>query len=227
MDPILLGSLSTPDENPFQILVGYLHSTNHNLKYLGILGMSFIDESFWKKDWLDGSLLAEIVQSSFDDTTIITQAIENLDMIVDTQVLKNVGPALIDTLSKNYDHKLSNTTIAYWLVNRITEYHTEPSVWCIESIINIIAETRKHLDEDYIEKQCRLLKESTCIFFFFFFFFCLIKKIELVEEKDSSELREASVNTAYEILKKVTSDRYSPHLLQFAFWVKDSSLLYF
>lgn len=163
IDPVLLGSLSTPDENPFQILVDYLHATNHNLKYLGILGMSFVDESFWKKDWLDGSLLAEIIQSSLDDTTIITQAIENLDMVVDSQVLKNISPTLIDTLSKNYDHKSSNTTIAYWLINRITEYHIEPSVWCVQTMINILAESRKNLDEDYVETQCHLLKESTYI----------------------------------------------------------------
>jgi hypothetical protein len=160
MDPILLGSLSTPDENPFQILVGYLHAANHNLKYLGILGMSFVDESFWKKDWLDGSLLAEIIQSSSQDITIITQAIENLDMIIDSEVLRNICPVLIDALSKNYDQKSSNTTIAYWLINRITEYHIEPSVWWVEAIMSIIAETRRNLDEDYVETQCHLLKES-------------------------------------------------------------------
>lgn len=51
---------------------------------------------------------------------------------------------------------------------------------------------------------------------------CLIKKnLVLVEEKDGSEMREISVNTAYGLLKKTDSDRYSFHLLRFIFWVEN------
>jgi hypothetical protein len=160
MDSLLLGTLSVPEENPFQVLVPFLNSSNHNLKYLGLLGMSFIDESFWKKNWLDGTLLASIVESSYDDHTIITQSIENLDAIVDENVLRNVAPNLIEALSRNYDNKQSNATVAYWLINRIIEYNAKPDAWFVETILIALAESRKNLDDDYIESKCSLLKKG-------------------------------------------------------------------
>lgn len=160
IDPILLGSMSESDDNPFEILSWYLNCANHNLKYLGLLGMSFVDESFWKKEWLDGSLLGKAIQTSADDSTIITKAIENLDSIVDQEVLKTVCPDMIDALSKNYDQKPTNTMIAYWLINRIQEYHTTIDPWYVETMLSILAETRKNLEESYIQARCDHLKES-------------------------------------------------------------------
>lgn len=163
LDSLLLGTLSVPEENPFQVLVPFLNSSNHNLKYLGLLGMSFIDESFWKKSWLDGTLLSSIIESSYDDHTIITQSIENLDAIVDEHVLRNIAPHLIEALARNYDNKQSNTTIAYWLINRVIEYHTEHDAWFAETMLNALAESRKNLDDDYIESKCSLLKNGRLI----------------------------------------------------------------
>lgn len=163
IDPILLGSVSGTDDNPFEILDWYLHCANHNLKYLGILGMSYVDESFWKKEWSDGSLLADIIKSSADDSTIITKCIENLDSIVDQEVLENVCPGMIEALSKNYEQKSINATIAYWLMNRIQEYHTNVDPWYIETVLSILAETRKCLEETYMQTQCDHLKEGKIV----------------------------------------------------------------
>ncbi|KAG2207837.1 hypothetical protein INT46_007003 [Mucor plumbeus] len=202
MDSLLLGTLSVPEENPFQVLVPFLNSSNHNLKYLGLLGMSFIDESFWKKNWLDGTLLASIVESSYNDHTIITQSIENLDAIVDENVLRNVAPNLIEALSRNYDNKQSNATVAYWLINRIIEYNAKPDAWFVETILIALAESRKNLDDDYIESKCSLLKKR------------------LMENVDVTSTREAAVNTSYDLLKKTNSeDRYSPLLVQLVIWI--------
>ncbi|KAL0145103.1 armadillo-type protein [Mucor lusitanicus] len=202
MDSLLLGTLSVPEQNPFQVLVPFLNSSNHNLKYLGLLGMSFIDESFWKKGWLDGTLLASIVESSYDDHTVITQSIENMDTIVDQHVLNNIAPHLIEAISRNYDNKQSNTTIAYWLINRIIEYHTEHNAWFVETMLNALAESRKNLDSDYMESKCSLLKRA------------------LTENVDESSTREAAVNTSYDLLKKANSeDRYSPLLVQLVIWI--------
>ncbi|KAL9537890.1 hypothetical protein MBANPS3_011374 [Mucor bainieri] len=202
LDSLLLGTLSVPEQNPFQMLVPFLHSSNHNLKYLGLLGMSFIDESFWKRGWLDGTLLASIVESSYDDHTIITQSIENMDTIVDQHVLKNIAPHLIEAMSRNYDNKQSNTTVAYWLINRIIEYHTEHDAWFVETMLNALAESRKNLDGDYMESKCSLLRNA------------------LTENVDGSSTREVAVNTAYQLLRRANSeDRYSPLLVQFVIWV--------
>ncbi|CEP10222.1 hypothetical protein [Parasitella parasitica] len=202
MDSLLLSTLSVPEENPFQILIPFLTSSNHNLKYLGLLGISFIDETFWKKDWLDGTLLASIIESSHDDYTIITQSIENLDAIVDDQVLKNITPNMINTMSLNYENKQSNTTIAYWIINRIIEYNAEPGLWFVETIIIVLAESRRNLNEDYVESKCSLLKNI------------------LAENTENSSVREVAVNTSYALLKKTNSEaRYSPLLMQLMIWI--------
>ncbi|CAO3612984.1 unnamed protein product [Mucor fragilis] len=202
LDSLLLGTLSVPDQNPFQVLVPFLSSSNHNLKYLGLLGMSLIDESFWKKSWLDGTLLASIVESSCDDHTIITQSIENMDTIVDQHVLKNIAPLLIEAMSQNYDNKQSSTAIAYWLINRVIEYNTEHDAWFVETMLNALAESRKNLDDDYMDSKCTLLRNA------------------LMENVDESSTRETAVNASYDLLRKANSeDRYSPLLVQLVIWI--------
>ncbi|KAI8647912.1 adaptin N terminal region-domain-containing protein [Parasitella parasitica] len=202
IDSLLLSTLSVPEENPFEVLVPYLASSNHNLKYLGLLGISFIDETFWKKDWLDGTLLASIIESSHDDYTIIAQSVENLDAIVDDRVLRNVSPKMTEAMSQNYDNKQNNTTIAYWLINRIIEYNTEPDSRFVETILLVLAESRKNLNEDYLESKCSLLKNV------------------LTENTENSSVREIAVNTSYSLLSKANSEaRYSPLLLQLMIWM--------
>ncbi|GAN02987.1 conserved hypothetical protein [Mucor ambiguus] len=202
LDSLLLGTLSVPEQNPFQMLVPFLNSANHNLRYLGLLGMSSIDESFWKKSWLDGTLLASIAESSYDDHTIITQTIENMDTIVDQYTLKNIAPHLIEAMSRNYDNKQNNTTIAYWLINRVIEYYTEQDAWFVETMLNALAESRKNLDDNYMESKCSLLRNA------------------LTENVDGSSTREATVNISYDLLRKANSeDRYSPLLVQLMIWI--------
>ena len=160
IDPILIHSYSETDKNIFDILSGYLQSKNHNLKYLGLVGISCIDSSFWKEEWLDGTMLGEIIRTSFEDDTIIAQAIENLDSIIDATVLKSVSPGMLEALSRNHDNKTCNAMIAYWLMNRIVEYHTKDQ-WFVEPLVYVLAETRNNLDDDYVETQCGILKEGT------------------------------------------------------------------
>ncbi|KAI8084415.1 Clathrin/coatomer adaptor, adaptin-like protein [Gilbertella persicaria] len=205
MDPILLASISSLPDNekyPFQqILQPYLDASNHNLKYLGILAMSYVDQSVWDTNWLDGSLLSHVIRACFDDNTVIIQAIENLDKIMSKDVLREASPALIEALNRNYDIKLCNTTIAYWLLNRMTEYKTEPmNVWSVQTVMSILAETRKNLSDNYVQTQCDMLKQA------------------LIQETNENTLREASVHTAYQLLKRTNSDILSPLLVQFAFW---------
>ncbi|CAO3650886.1 unnamed protein product [Mucor hiemalis] len=198
IDPILISSFS--ESHPFDILSGYLDAQNHNLKYLGLVGMAYVDTSFWKEEWLDGSLLGDTIESSFDDDTVIAKSIENLDTVIDSKVLMNASRGMLEALSRNYDHKDCSTMIAYWLINRIVEYGINPDTWFVETIIGVLAETRKNLDDDYVETQCSLLKET------------------LLAEVENTELRESSVNAAYRLLKKTNSDQLSPLLVQFSFW---------
>lgn len=243
MDPILLSSFSSlgeggEEKNPFEVLSWYLRASNHNLKYLGLVGMAYVDQSFWKDDWIE--LLEDTIRDCYQDDTIITQAIENLDKIVDLNVLKLVTPGMIEALSRNYDVKSCNTTIAYWLINRIVEYHQvetddEDNVWLVQSIVNILAETRKNLDDDNVETQCSLLRESKyhlgvlALWWASAPIFCQNDVINnnflhmttvLIGEVEQTKLRECSVNVTYGLLKKTNSDHFSPLFIQFAFWVK-------
>lgn len=219
IDPILVHSFSESDnENPFEILTTYLNATNHNLKYLGLLGMSYVDVSFWKSEWFDGTLLGKTIGTSYDDDTIITQALENLEKaIIDVQVLKNASPQMLEALSRNYDIKNCNTMIAYWLINRMVEQDIV-DVWFIETSIQILSETRKNLDDDYVETQCSLLKQGkrkekvSCLLI-------INAQIALLGEVEDTILRETSVNAVYQLLKKTNSDHISPLLIQFSFWV--------
>ncbi|KAI9482897.1 MAG: adaptin N terminal region-domain-containing protein [Benjaminiella poitrasii] len=199
MDPILLGSLS--DNNPFDVLVSYLHANNNNLRYLGVLGMSYVDESFWKEDWLNGALLASIIRTSFEDDTILAQAIENLDAIINSDILRIIGPAILEALNKNHDCKSSNTMIGYWLINRIRDYKTDTwDEWSVQTMMTALAEMRKNLEDEYVEAQCNELKEV------------------LTQETSGNALRKASVETSFELLKKTNSDQFSPFFIQFMFW---------
>lgn len=201
IDPILISSFAESDRpHPFDVLNGYLNAQNHNLKYLGLVGMACIDTSFWKEEWLDGQLLGDTIEAAFDDDTVIAKSIENLDSVIDSKVLVNASRGMMEALSRNHDNKACNTMIAYWLINRIVEYGVNPDTWFIETIIGVLAETRKNLDDDYVETQCSLLKET------------------LLAEVGDTKLRESSVNATYRLLKKTNSDHLSPLLVQFSFW---------
>ena len=106
------------------ILDPYLTASNHNIKYLGLVGMSYIDTDLWDLSWLDGILLCKIICSSCKDITIITQAIENLDKIMCIDVLRTISSILADTLNRNYEVQSCNTALAYWLINRVDRKST-------------------------------------------------------------------------------------------------------
>ncbi|GAA5802132.1 hypothetical protein HPULCUR_007593 [Helicostylum pulchrum] len=195
MDPTLLECFSNePDQNnPFEVLVNYLNASNLNLKYLGLVGMMYVDHSFWKDDWLDGTLIARTLRTC--DDTITAQAIENLDTIIDPKILVHISRDLIDAL------KLSeNQPLAYWLLNRIMEHYTDRDAWFIETVIEILAVTAKRLDDDYVETQCSVLKEA------------------LLGEVQDTKLRESSVNIIYKLIESNSSNTFSPLWIQFAFW---------
>ncbi|KAG2228780.1 hypothetical protein INT48_000914 [Thamnidium elegans] len=193
MDPTLLERFSNkPDKNPFEVLVNYVNASNLNLKYLGLTGMMYVDHSFWKDDWLDGTLIAGALRAC--DDTITTQAIENLDSIIDHKILVHISQDLIEALKTN-----ENQALAYWLLNRIMEHYTDRDAWFIETVIEILAITAKRLDDDYVETQCSVLKEG---------------------EVQDTKLRECSVNIIYKLIKSNNSNTFSPLWVQFAFWVK-------
>ncbi|KAI8889883.1 ARM repeat-containing protein [Backusella circina FSU 941] len=192
IDPLLLASLSPLDENPFDILDPFLHSSNHNLKYLGLVGLTFVDHSLWKPEWLDGSLISEKIIKTEDDT-LVSQALELLNSIVDSQVLRTISPHLLEALERG------SSAIGYWFINHLVEYAIVPDAWFMQTVIRVLASTGKHLDEDYVETQCSLLKSL------------------LVEEIDETTLRESAVDSFMDLLKKTNSNVYSPLLIQFAF----------
>ncbi|KAI7896890.1 armadillo-type protein [Mucor mucedo] len=191
MDPILLSCYSS-DESPFVVLEPFLNASNLNLKYLGLIGMSYVDVSLWRPRWLDGSLIGDTVASAPFDETIVTQAMENLDMVMHREILMNTSPALIDACAQS-------TKLAYWLLNRLNE-HVDRNAWYIETVMQIMAVTEKRLDDDYVETQCSLLKEA------------------LLGEIQETTKRECSVKVAYDLLKNTHGDTIPPLLLQFAFW---------
>lgn len=156
MDPILLSCYSD-DQNPFGVVLEpFLNASNLNLKYLGLMGMSSIDTSFWLPHWIDGTLIGKTIATAAFDETILTQAMENLDMIMQSQILMNTSPALIDGCAQS-------TKLAYWLLNRLNE-HVDRNAWYIQTVMQILAVTEKALDDDYVESQCSLLKEGKYIY---------------------------------------------------------------
>lgn len=171
MDPMLLSCFSKePDKNPFNVLVNYLNASNLNLKYLGLVGMMYVDHSFWRPDWLDGTLISQTLRTCCFDDTITTQAIENLDTIVDQHVLEGISVDLIEGLKSS-----ENITLAYWLLNRTMEHNANrDSCWFIQTVIEILAVTKRRLDDDYVETQCNRLKEGKYIYFFYIKKICCI-----------------------------------------------------
>ena len=71
MDTLFLESIiSAEDRNPFQILDGFLGSANHNLKYLGLLGVEETDQNLWCEEWRNGLILADAIEIAGDDNTL-------------------------------------------------------------------------------------------------------------------------------------------------------------
>lgn len=214
IDPLVLASLSPLDENPFEILDPFVNSSNHNLKYLGLVGLTFVDHSLWKPEWLDGSLISEKIIKTNDDT-LVSQALELLNSIVDSQVLRTISPHLLEALEKG------SSAIGYWFINHLVEYAIVPDAWYIQTMIRVLASTGRNLDEDYVETQCSLLKSCKCLWFLFLsFLFSNLKYYKvLVEEIDETTLREAAVDSFMDLLRKANTNVYSPLLVQFAFSV--------
>ena len=72
MDTLFLESMvSAEGRNPFHVLHTFLKSTNHNLRYLGLLGMEETDQNLWDEDWCDGTLLADTIVIAANDTTLV------------------------------------------------------------------------------------------------------------------------------------------------------------
>ncbi|KAG0178537.1 AP-4 complex subunit epsilon-1 [Apophysomyces sp. BC1021] len=174
----LLGSMDIQiptDDNPFRVLDKFLASPNHNMKYLGLLGIGYVDRHMWTDEWPDRSTITDAVVAAGDDDVLVTkvkqpvfEALEVLDITMDETLLRT-------------DCKVD--------------------AWSVETTIRALAESRKNLNDDYVEIQCQRLKEF------------------LLDEINDTELRERAVNVLYELLKKYHSDQYHPQLVQFAFWV--------
>lgn len=77
IDPLSITAFSEEEEGIFDYLNPFLQSRNHNLRYLGLLGLSYLDSSLWKPDWLDGTLLGAIILEAADNDTIIQKVHKN------------------------------------------------------------------------------------------------------------------------------------------------------
>ncbi|KAI8972729.1 armadillo-type protein [Pilobolus umbonatus] len=202
IDSLLVSSLS--DESPFHIIDSYLTASNHNLKYLGLKSMSMIDHTFWKKRWLDGSLLGAALETSYNDDTLISLILVILDTILDRDILFNLSSNVLTTLFKCHDLKDTCHLIGSWYINKLDTHYVDHDSWFIETTMTLLF--GNYIKEDMMASQCRLLKS-------------LIAEEMLGEESDNHALREKAVDTAFTLLKKCHSNHHSPSLLQLIFWI--------
>ncbi|KAI9276705.1 armadillo-type protein [Phascolomyces articulosus] len=197
MDTLFLESMvSTEDRNPFQILDSFIRSTNHNLKYLGLLGMGETDQNLWLEEWRDGSLLVDAIEIAGDDNTLAFKALDILDQVVkESTMLHAIAPKIIKAMENN-PGPVVQTRIAYCFDLTYTEV---VGSWYLETVIPILSSIRKNLEEEYISTICERIKN------------------ELEDEIESTELRDTAVSSFYKVLKTNNQDHFSPVLLDLAF----------
>ncbi|KAG2226457.1 hypothetical protein INT45_014201 [Circinella minor] len=123
MDTLFLESIiSSEDRNPFQILNGFLLSTNHNLKYLGLLGLEKTDKNLWFEEWCNGLILVDAIEIAGDDNTLAFKALEILDHIInDFLILHTITPKLLKAIENN-SGSIVQTKIAYWFMDKLNSY---------------------------------------------------------------------------------------------------------
>ncbi|KAI8139301.1 Clathrin/coatomer adaptor, adaptin-like protein [Fennellomyces sp. T-0311] len=198
MDTLFLESMvSAEGRNLFDTLDGFLKSTNHNLKYLGLLGMEETDPNLWNEDWSDGTLLADAIAIAADDDTLAFKALDILNQITsESEILHRITPKILKAVESS-----STTTIqikvAHWFLDKLDQEDID--IWCLETFIATLSATRKNLEEEYVTEICDRLKN------------------ELEEEIESTSLRESAVSSVYKILKSNNQDQLSSPLLELAF----------
>ncbi|KAG1044164.1 hypothetical protein G6F43_011497 [Rhizopus delemar] len=193
----LLGLLNT-QEDTFDYLDSFLEASNHNLKYLGLLCLSFIDRDLWKEDWQ--KLLGKVILDSIDDDTVIQKTLELLDSVMSLGVLKNVSTDVLKAISKS-DEKEMNELVGHWLIQCVNDYHIDVDEWYIDTMLYALAETRKYLDQTFVESQCQIIKTL------------------LDEELIETKLKEMMVDLLYKLLKKSNTNVYSSSFTKLAFSV--------
>ncbi|KAF7728307.1 hypothetical protein EC973_006248 [Apophysomyces ossiformis] len=122
----------TKENNPFRVLDSFLASPNHNMKYLGLVGVGYVDKGLWTDEWPDRSLITEVVSSAGDDDVLIykvlNEALDILDKSMTESLLRSMGSTTLSVLS-NVAH------------------------------IKSLAAARKNLNSAYVEIQCGQLKQ--------------------------------------------------------------------
>ncbi|KAI9488046.1 adaptin N terminal region-domain-containing protein [Zychaea mexicana] len=199
MDTLFLESMiSAEDRNPFQILDGFLRSTNHNLKYLGLLGIEETDRNLWCEEWRDGTLLADAVEIAGSDNTLVFKAVDLLDSIIgDTSMLRVIYPKIQKAVENCSTTSAIQAHISRWFLDKLDLEGVD--VWYIETAIAILSPVKKTIDEEYVSAICDRMKS------------------ELEDEIESTNFRDAAVSSFYKMLKSNNQDQISPALLDLAF----------
>ncbi|CEG73404.1 hypothetical protein RMATCC62417_08795 [Rhizopus microsporus] len=195
MDPLSITAFSEEEEGIFDYLDPFLQSRNHNLRYLGLLGLSYLDSSLWKPDWLDGTLLGAIILEAADNDTIIQKALELLDRVMSLDTLKKISPSLLEALSR----ASNKSNLAYWFIGSLNNYHIDPDKWYIDTLMQVMRHAREQLDEDFVAIQCDTIKTV------------------LNDEMTSISLKEAVADASSGLLRMAGS--YSSSLIRLCFWV--------
>ncbi|KAI8338209.1 Clathrin/coatomer adaptor, adaptin-like protein [Chlamydoabsidia padenii] len=202
MDTLLLSTLiSDDDTSPFYLLDPFLKANNHTMRYLGLTGLAYVKTTtLWHVDWKDGTLLANIMQSSNDDSVLVKKVIPVLDICVTTeQDLHRIQTALLDSIKQYKDPELVDL-VSRWFIGKMDD--CVASEWWVETMLRLLASTRTHLDDEFMEIQCHSLKQV------------------LLDEVDDTKLRTKAVNTSYDILSTMsTNDVLAPTCMQILFWI--------
>jgi uncharacterized protein YbcI len=76
-------------------------------------------------------------------------------------VLKKVSTDVLKAISKS-DEKEMNKLVGHWLIQCVNDYHIDVDEWYIDTMLYALAETRKYLDQAFVESQCQIIKTCKC-----------------------------------------------------------------
>ncbi|CAO3677113.1 unnamed protein product [Rhizopus stolonifer] len=184
----------SPTKDTLYYLDPFLQATNHNLKYLGLLGLSFIDCSIWKDQ---EKQLGKTVLEFVDDDTIVYKALELLDIIMSPDVLKSVSSDILEALSKS--EKEMNKILGDWIIQWVNDYHMDTDEEYTITLLHILTETGKNLNQNLVQTLCQTIKTL------------------LDEEVGETRLKETVLDFIYKLLKKTSTDIHSSALILFIF----------
>ncbi|KAI9279268.1 Clathrin/coatomer adaptor, adaptin-like protein [Sporodiniella umbellata] len=197
---IVLGCIKCLGAFPTQDIMNYLdpflNSANHNLKYLGLLGLSFIESRFWKDEW-GGVQLGKTILDFAEDDTIVYKALELLESIMSEGILRSILPDLLKGMAKNEKetNKILGPTVIQWANTHYVDKNEE----YIAALLDVMVEFKKNADHALVQEQCQF--------------------IDLLLDEKGVTLQETVIAFACRLLKETSDDIYAPELTIFLFSV--------